>query len=37
MSKKKNTDSKSNSGIDLLDREKHDIKPPPQIKSKKSF
>ena len=28
MSKKKNTDSKSNSGIDLLDREKHDIKPP---------
>jgi ATP-dependent Clp protease adaptor protein ClpS len=28
MSKKKNTDSKSNSGIDLLDREKHDLKPP---------
>jgi ATP-dependent Clp protease adaptor protein ClpS len=28
MSKKKNTDSKSNSGVDLLDREKHDLKPP---------
>ena len=28
MSKKKNTDSKSNSGVDLLDREKNDLKPP---------
>ena len=28
MSKKKNTDSKSNSGVDLLDREKHKLKPP---------
>ena len=28
MSKKKNTDSKSNSGVDLLDKEKHKLKPP---------
>ena len=28
MSKKKSTDSKSNSGVDLLDREKHKLKPP---------
>ena len=28
MTKKKNTNTKSNSGVDLLDREKHDIKPP---------
>ena len=28
MSKKKNTNTKSNSGVHLLDREKHDLKPP---------